>query len=83
MARRKRAFLDDSDPDSSEGSEGEDGFMPENEDGDARAEREMFEDPYHRKKRRRAGADDEDDEDEGFGGRRGGLGSKPRVNMNK
>ncbi|KAG8999433.1 hypothetical protein FRB94_006174 [Tulasnella sp. JGI-2019a] len=84
MARRKRAFLDDSDPDSSEasGDDGADGFRPDDEDQDTRAERELFEDPYHRKKRRTV-AEDEDDEDEGFGAKRGGLGSKPRMNLNK
>ncbi|KAG8873502.1 hypothetical protein FRB97_006713 [Tulasnella sp. 331] len=84
MARRKRGFLDDSDPDSSDASGGDgDDLTPGDEDQDTRAERELFENPYHHKKRRRAPEDDEDDEDEGFGGKRGGIGSKPRVNLNK
>lgn len=86
MARRKRAYLDDSDPDSSQGSNDEEGggFPQGDEDQDTRAERELFVDPYQRKKRRRVPHDEEEEEDEGFGGRkRGGIGTSSRVNLNK
>lgn len=69
MARRKR-ILEDTDSDSSDGSEAGD-F--EN-DPDAREERALFEDPYQRKRRRKNGKDDalygifgEDSEEDGPG----------------
>ncbi|TFY78095.1 hypothetical protein EWM64_g5918 [Hericium alpestre] len=75
MGRRKRAFLDDGDSDSSAGSELDE--TPGNfddADPDARAERELFENPYRQKRRRPNGKEDalygvfaEDSEDEGFG----------------
>lgn len=76
MARRKRAFLED-DLDSSEASQDsadEQGF---DNNPHARAERNLFEDPYQHKKRRRVnGSQDatygvfaDDYEDEGFGRR--------------
>lgn len=91
MGRRKRAYLDDDISDSSNGSDNEDQQLGDNDDPDLRAERELFQDPYQRKRRRRNGKDDaiygvlgDDDEDEGFGGgKRGGIGTRTRVNMNK
>ncbi|KAJ8514652.1 hypothetical protein ONZ45_g7826 [Pleurotus djamor] len=56
MARRKR-LLDDDDSDSSAGSDDEGNF--DENDPDARAERELFANPYqHQKKRRRNGKED-------------------------
>ncbi|KAG8899112.1 hypothetical protein FRB99_006936 [Tulasnella sp. 403] len=89
MGRRKRAFLEDdyssSNPNSSD--EGGDGFRNDGEeDPDERAERQLFEDPYHRKKRQRKGKDDaiygELDGSDGEGkGSRGGIGKG--VNMSR
>ncbi|KAF7356333.1 Tuftelin-interacting protein 11 [Mycena venus] len=58
MARRKRILDDGDDSDASVGSEIDD-FDP-NESADARAARNLFENPYQRKRRR---VSDEDDED--------------------
>jgi tuftelin-interacting protein 11 len=90
MARRKanKGYLSDGDSsgDSSEGGdEGWDG------DGDARAERDLFSDPYGNKKRKRGGKEDElygvfaeDDEDEGFSGARNkGKGKETRTDWTK
>ncbi|KAG8969569.1 hypothetical protein FRC03_002008 [Tulasnella sp. 419] len=58
MARRKRAFLDDEDMDSSDGSEAMDEDMDDAIlDPDERAERELYADPYQRKRRRKNGKD--------------------------
>jgi tuftelin-interacting protein 11 len=70
MGRRKRAWLDDDDSsDASDDSEGRPDI--DANDPDARAEQELFADPYKRKRRRRNGKDDaflgvfgDDDEDE-------------------
>ncbi|EMD39286.1 hypothetical protein CERSUDRAFT_112934 [Gelatoporia subvermispora B] len=85
MARRKRQFLED-DSDSSPVSDADDYNDPtiDENDPDARAERELFENPYKRKRRRKDGKEDaiygvfadDDDEDEGFGGKKGGRGQK-------
>lgn len=61
MARRKKQFMDDDDPDSSDNSSrGEEGTAPDwDEDPDERAERLRFTDPYgKRTKRKRNGKDD-------------------------
>ncbi|KAJ7625563.1 GC-rich sequence DNA-binding factor-like protein-domain-containing protein [Roridomyces roridus] len=58
MARRKRIMDDGDDSDASAGSDNDD-FDP-NESQDARAARNLFENPYQRKRRR---VSDEDDED--------------------
>ncbi|EJD51791.1 TFP11-domain-containing protein [Auricularia subglabra TFB-10046 SS5] len=72
MARRKRQFLDDDDSDSdSSGRADHDVDMDDNPD--ARAERDLFENPYQRKRRRVNGKEDaiygvfgesDDDEDD-------------------
>jgi tuftelin-interacting protein 11 len=68
MARKKRQWLDDDDPDSSSGSDNEGGdFGADENDPDLRAERELFQNPYQRGGKRRK-VDGSDDEDEGFGG---------------
>ncbi|KAI8996414.1 TFP11-domain-containing protein [Trametes punicea] len=71
MARRKRQLLDDDD-DSSPVSDVDDAVDFDDNDPDARAERELFENPYKRKRRRKDGKEDaiygifvsEDEEDE-------------------
>ncbi|KAH9893377.1 TFP11-domain-containing protein [Cubamyces lactineus] len=70
MARRKRQLLDDDD-DSSPVSDVDETFDFDDNDPDARAERELFENPYKRKRRRKDGKDDaiygvfgSDDEDQ-------------------
>ncbi|KAI0675861.1 GC-rich sequence DNA-binding factor-like protein-domain-containing protein [Trametes maxima] len=70
MARRKRQILEDDD-DSSSGSDVDDNLDFDDNDPDARAERELFENPYKRKRRRKNGKEDaiysvfgSDDEDE-------------------
>ncbi|KAJ8481631.1 hypothetical protein ONZ51_g5877 [Trametes cubensis] len=70
MARRKRQLLDDDD-DSSPVSDVDETLDFDDNDPDARAERELFENPYKRKRRRKNGRDDaiygvfgSDDEDE-------------------
>lgn len=90
MARRKanKGYLSDGDSsgDSSEG--GDEGWEA---DGDARAERDRFDDPYSTKKRKRGGKEDElygvfaeDDEDEGFpGGGSKGKGKEKRQDWTK
>lgn len=80
MARRKanKGYLSDGDS-SGHSSSGDDDF--ENGGGDARAERDRFDDPYSTKKRKRTGggqdselygvfADDDDDDGPGLGGGR-------------
>ncbi|KAH9851914.1 TFP11-domain-containing protein [Lenzites betulinus] len=57
MARRKRHFLEDDD-DSSSASDVDDVDLNDNGDPDARAERELFENPYGRKRRRKNGKED-------------------------
>lgn len=58
MGRRKRQFLDDDDDsDSSANSDGDQPFFG-NDDPDARAERELFENPYKQKRRRQNGKED-------------------------
>ncbi|CAL1714173.1 unnamed protein product [Somion occarium] len=76
MARRKRQLLEDDDSDSSLSDEGHDDYDDTN-DPDARAERELFQNPYQRKRRRKDSREDaiygvfaSSDEDEGFGGRK-------------
>lgn len=77
MARRKKQFMDDDDPDSSDASsQGEEATAPDwDEDPDERAERLRFTDPYgKRTKRKRNGKDDAlygvfaDDDDSGTAG---------------
>ncbi|KAI1791848.1 TFP11-domain-containing protein [Ganoderma leucocontextum] len=72
MARRKRQLLEDDDSDSSPASDLEEPNFDDN-DPDARAERELFENPYKKKRRRKNGKEDaiygvfgsdEDEEDE-------------------
>ncbi|RPD53373.1 TFP11-domain-containing protein [Lentinus tigrinus ALCF2SS1-7] len=72
MARRKRQFLEDDDSDSSPVSDVDEPTFDDN-DPDARAERELFENPYKRKRRRKNAkedaiygvfASDDDEEDE-------------------
>ena len=70
MARRKRQFLEDDDSDSSPVSDVDEPAFDDN-DPDARAERELFENPYKRKRRRRNAKEDaiygvfgSDDDDE-------------------
>ncbi|KAI0628035.1 TFP11-domain-containing protein [Trametes polyzona] len=71
MARRKRQLLEDDD-DSSSASDVDDSLnFDDNDDPDARAERELFENPYKRKRRRKDGKEDaiygvfgSDDEDD-------------------
>ncbi|KIP04527.1 hypothetical protein PHLGIDRAFT_75791 [Phlebiopsis gigantea 11061_1 CR5-6] len=54
MARRKRQFLEDDDSDSSVGDDNDlDDPSYDVHDPDARAERELFENPYKRKRRRK------------------------------
>ena len=75
MARRKRQFLEDDDSDSSAGEDND--FVDPNYDAndpDARAERELFENPYKRKRTHKDGKEDaiygvfaSSDEDEGRG----------------
>ena len=83
MARRKRQFLEDDDSDSSAGED--DDFDDPGYDAnnpDARAERELFENPYKHKRRRKNGKEDaiygvfasSDEEEEG--GTKGGKGRK-------
>jgi tuftelin-interacting protein 11 len=88
MARKKRQFLEDSDSDSAS-SEGGDGGFDETNDPDARAERELFADPYNHKRRQRDGKKDalygvfaSDDEDEGFGRKQRG-GKEKRSDWTK
>ncbi|KAI0832099.1 TFP11-domain-containing protein [Trametes gibbosa] len=57
MARRKRQFIEDDD-DSSSSSDIDDVNFDDNGDPDARAERELFENPYGRKRRRKNGKED-------------------------
>ena len=57
MARRKRQFLDDEDSDSSSASDVDEPHFDDN-DPDARAERELCENPYQRKRRRKNGKED-------------------------
>ncbi|KAI0352110.1 TFP11-domain-containing protein [Trametes cingulata] len=70
MARRKRQLLEDDD-DSSPVSDVDDTIDFDDNDPDARAERELFENPYKRKRRRKNGKEDaiygvfgSDDEDD-------------------
>ena len=56
MARRKRQFLEDEDSDSSVSNADEPDF--DDNDPDARAERELFENPYKRKRRRKDAKED-------------------------
>jgi tuftelin-interacting protein 11 len=70
MARRKRQFLEDSDSDSGDSDGDNDGF--DELDPDARAERDLFANPYQNKRKGRGGRDDalygvfaSDDEDKG------------------
>ncbi|KAL1941290.1 hypothetical protein VTO73DRAFT_7502 [Trametes versicolor] len=57
MARRKRPFLEDDD--SSSASDDDDNHdFDDNNDPDALAERELFENPYKRKRRRKNGKED-------------------------
>ncbi len=71
MGRRKRQFLEDDDSDSSPVSDVDEPHFDEN-DPDARAERELFENPYKRKRRRKNAKEDaiygvfgsEDDEED-------------------
>ncbi|TBU40977.1 TFP11-domain-containing protein [Dichomitus squalens] len=72
MARRKRQLLEDDDPDSSPVSDVDEPHFDDS-DPDARAERELFENPYNRKRRRKNAkedaiygvfASDDDEEDE-------------------
>jgi tuftelin-interacting protein 11 len=90
MARRKRQFLDDGDSDSSQGSEEEASFNTN--DPDARAERELFENPYGHKRRRKGGredaiygvfGEDSDEEAEGFGGRKAQRGERKKSDWTK
>lgn len=78
MGRRKRQFLEDDDSDSSPVSDVDEPHFDDN-DPDARAERELFENPYKRKRRRGNGKEDaiygvfgsdEDEEDEKVARRR-------------
>ncbi|KAL4245226.1 TFP11/STIP family protein [Abortiporus biennis] len=79
MARRKRQFLEDEDSDSSVSDGGNDYDDPNYDpnDPDARAERELFENPYGRKRRRKNAKDDaiygvfaSSDEEEDLGGKK-------------
>ncbi|KAI0773263.1 TFP11-domain-containing protein [Trametes elegans] len=83
MARRKRQLLEDDDSDSSPVSDVDETFHFDNNDPDARAERELFENPYKRKRRRKDGKEDaiygvfaSDDEDATPGRPRGKARSK-------
>ena len=58
MGRRKRATIED-DMDSSEDSAQEDYDGEEELNGDERAERELFENPYQQRKRRRLNGRDD------------------------
>ena len=58
MARRKRQFLEDDDSDSSPASEADEPNFDDHNDPDARAERRLFEDPYHRKRTRKNAKED-------------------------
>lgn len=58
MGRRKRAIIED-DMDSSDDSAQEDYDGQEELDGDARAERDLFENPYQQRKRRRLNGKDD------------------------
>ena len=78
MGRRKRQFLEDDDSDSSPVSDVDEPHFDDN-DPDARAERELFENPYKRKRRRKNGKEDaiygvfgsdDDEEDEKVASRR-------------
>ncbi|CDO68375.1 hypothetical protein BN946_scf184815.g22 [Trametes cinnabarina] len=71
MARRKRQLLEDDDSSSSVSDVDDTIDFDDNNDPDARAERELFENPYKRKRRRKNGKEDaiygifgSDDEDE-------------------
>ncbi|KAI0704460.1 TFP11-domain-containing protein [Cerioporus squamosus] len=57
MARRKRQFLEDDDSDSSPASDVDEPTFDDN-DPDARAERELFQNPYKRKRRRKNAKED-------------------------
>lgn len=83
MARRKRQLLEDDDSDSSPGEDNDfdDGSFAN--DPDARAERELFENPYKHKRRRKNGKEDaiygvfgSDDEEEDYGRGRGAKGKR-------
>ncbi|EIN09573.1 TFP11-domain-containing protein [Punctularia strigosozonata HHB-11173 SS5] len=89
MARRKRQFLSDGDSDSSPASDDDAEASFDTQNPDARAERELFENPYGHKRRRKderedaiygVFGDDSEEEAEGFRGRggrgRGGGGAK-------
>lgn len=87
MARRKRQLLEDDDSDSSVGEDNDfDDLGYDANDPDARAERELFENPYGHKRRRKNGKEDaiygvfaEDEEDEeDFRSRRGGRTTKKK-----
>ncbi|KAI0738635.1 TFP11-domain-containing protein [Daedaleopsis nitida] len=78
MGRRKRQFLEDPDSDSSPASDFDEPHFDDN-DPDARAERELFENPYRAKRRRKNAkedaiygvfASDDDEEDERVAGRK-------------
>ena len=58
MARRKRQFLEDDDSDSSPASEADEPNFDDHNDPDARAERRLFEDPYHHKRTRKNAKED-------------------------
>ena len=84
MARRKRQLLEDDDTDSDVSDAGDDfdGSYDAN-DPDARAERELFENPYAHKRRRKNGKEDaiygvfaDSDEDEGFSKTKNGRAAK-------
>lgn len=85
MARRKRQLLEDDDSDSSAGEDNDfDDLGYDANDPDARAERELFENPYGHKRRRKNEKEDaiygvfadEDDEEEEYRTRRGGRTTK-------
>ena len=93
MAPRKRGWLDDA-SDSSDEDRGHDVDFHENDDDpDARAERELFDDPYGGKRRRRGGgkedalygvfAEDDDEDGEGFGKKGGSSKGGRRVDWTK
>ncbi|KAI0091465.1 GC-rich sequence DNA-binding factor-like protein-domain-containing protein [Irpex rosettiformis] len=80
MARRKRQMLDDLDSDSDDSNNDFDDDTLEPNDPDARAERELFKNPYKHKRRKKNGkedaiygvfgSDDEEEENEGRKGRK-------------
>lgn len=84
MGRQKRAWLDDGDSSDASGGSDERPDFDAN-DPDARAEQELFSDPYKHKRRRRNGKDDaflgvfgEDDEEESRPDR-SASGQKPKY----